>query len=87
MVSNSKIWVQTRLEPFRFTSHIDWTLVVACRTDTVNKSFPGSLLVDDFIHRLEIGLYSYGFTGDNSIGKGRNSDLCCDAVQLGQNAC
>lgn len=41
----------------------------AYRSDTVNKSFPGSLLVDDFIQRLEIGLFSYGFNGDNSIGK------------------
>lgn len=50
---------------------------LAARTDTVNKSFPGSLLVDDFIHRLEIGLYSYGFTGDNSIAC---TNLCRDEI-------
>ena len=51
-------------------------LALAFRSDTVNKSFPGSLLVDDFIHRLEIGLFSYGFNGDNSIGE-MHVDLLC----------
>jgi hypothetical protein len=35
----------------------------------VSEQFPGSLGVDDFIHRLEIGLFSYGFSGENSIGR------------------
>jgi len=42
----------------------------------VNESFPGSLGVDDFIHRLEIGLFSYGFSGENSIGG------CCTTLNF-----
>ena len=34
----------------------------------VTRHFPSSLGVDDFIARLEIALFAYGFTGDNSIG-------------------
>lgn len=34
----------------------------------VSKHFSSSMGVDDFIARLEIALFAYGFTGDNSIG-------------------
>lgn len=40
------------------------------RTRVVNSHFPTALGVDDFLHRLEIALYAYGFNGDNSIGEG-----------------
>ena len=39
------------------------------RTRVVNSHFPTALGVDDFLHRLEIALYAYGFNGDNSIGE------------------
>ena len=32
--------------------------------------FPSALGVDDFISRMEVALCGYGFTGENSIGKG-----------------
>lgn len=31
--------------------------------------FPTSLGVDDFISRVEVALWGYGFRGDNSIGE------------------
>jgi hypothetical protein len=43
----------------------------------VNEQFPGSLGLDDFIHRLEIGLFSYGFNGENSIAC---TNLCRDEI-------
>jgi hypothetical protein len=39
------------------------------RTRVVTQRFPGALAVDDFMLRLEIALYAYGFNGDNSIGE------------------
>lgn len=50
---------------------------LAQRGSVVNESFPGSLGVDDFIHRLEIGLFSYGFSGDNAIAC---TNLCRDEI-------
>jgi hypothetical protein len=50
---------------------------LAQRGSVVNESFPGSLGVDDFIHRLEIGLFSYGFSGENSIAC---TNLCRDEI-------
>lgn len=38
------------------------------RSRIVAQHFPTSLAIDDFLHRLEIALYAYGFNGDNSIG-------------------
>lgn len=32
---------------------------------------PASAGVDDFLHRMEIALFAYGFNGDNSIGEHR----------------
>lgn len=34
----------------------------------MNQYFPGSYGVDDFVHRLETALYSFGFNGDNTVG-------------------
>lgn len=45
------------------------------RNRVVASHFPTALGIDDFLHRLEIALYAYGFHGDNSIGKGRKSLL------------
>lgn len=38
------------------------------RAKVVNEYFPNAIGIDDFLHRLEIALYAYGFNGDNSIG-------------------
>ena len=40
-----------------------------CRAQRVSEHFPNSLGVDDFVHRLEIALYQFGFSGENSIGE------------------
>nr|AXF41556.1 LCI70 protein [Chlorella sp. ArM0029B] len=37
------------------------------RSHLVCQHFPGALGADDFMARLEIALYAYGFSGDNSI--------------------
>ena len=39
------------------------------RTKVVTNHFPTAMGIDDFLHRLEIALYAYGFNGDNAIGK------------------
>lgn len=41
---------------------------LTARTRRVAKHFPSAIGVDDFLNRLEIALFAYGFTGDNSIG-------------------
>lgn len=38
------------------------------RAKLVNQHFPNAIGIDDFLHRLEIALYAYGFSGDNAIG-------------------
>lgn len=38
------------------------------RAKVVNDYFPTAIGIDDFLHRLEIALYAYGFSGDNAIG-------------------
>ena len=38
------------------------------RTKVVVNHFNTAMGIDDFLHRLEIALYAYGFNGDNSIG-------------------
>jgi len=38
------------------------------RAKVVSDYFPTAIGIDDFLHRLEIALYAYGFSGDNSIG-------------------
>ena len=40
----------------------------AARAKAVQKHFETSLGMDDFMQRVEIALFAYGFTGDNSIG-------------------
>jgi hypothetical protein len=39
------------------------------RTRVVTRHFPTAMGIDDFLHRLEIALYAYGFNGDNAIGE------------------
>ena len=39
------------------------------RANAVQKHFPSSLGADDFMQRVEMALYAFGFTGDNSIGE------------------
>jgi hypothetical protein len=43
----------------------------------VAKHFPTALGVDDFINRLEVALFAYGFAGDNSIAM---TNLCRDEI-------
>ena len=39
------------------------------RAGHVTKHFPSALGVDDFMQRLEVALWGYGFQNDNSIGE------------------
>ena len=41
---------------------------LTARTRRIAKHFPTAIGVDDFLNRLEVALFAYGFTGDNSIG-------------------
>ena len=43
-------------------------LLLAGRAKAVQKQFETALGQDDFIQRVEMALFAYGFTGDNSIG-------------------
>ena len=45
------------------------------RTDAVSAHFPNSMLLDDFVHRMEIALYKDGFSADNTIGEPLISSL------------
>lgn len=49
------------------------------RNRVVTSHFPTSLGIDDFLHRLEIALYAYGFHGDNSIAM---VNLCRDEITV-----
>lgn len=42
---------------------------LTARTRRIAKHFPTAIGVDDFLNRLEVALFAYGFTGDNSIGE------------------
>jgi hypothetical protein len=53
---------------------------LAARTRSIRAHFPTALGVDDFLSRLEIALFSHGFTGENSIAM---SNLCRDEVTSG----
>ena len=35
----------------------------------MQKHFDGAMGADDFITRMEMALFAFGFTGDNSIGE------------------
>lgn len=39
------------------------------RARIITHHFPNALGVDDFMQRMEIALYAFGFSGDNSIGR------------------
>ncbi len=41
---------------------------LTARARRIAKHFPTAIGVDDFLNRLEVALFAYGFTGDNSIG-------------------
>ncbi|KAL6778576.1 LCIB1 [Auxenochlorella protothecoides x Auxenochlorella symbiontica] len=49
------------------------------RTRIITHHFPSALGVDDFMQRMEIALYAFGFSGDNSIAM---VNLCRDEVTL-----
>ena len=40
------------------------------RANAVQKHFGSALGADDFMQRVEMALFAFGFTGDNSIGEG-----------------
>jgi len=46
-------------------------LTHAGRTATIQKYFETAMGADDFIQRVEMALYAFGFTGENSIGECR----------------
>lgn len=52
---------------------------LAKRQAEVRKFFPTAFHVDDFMHRLEIALYAYGFTGGNTIAC---TNLCRDEITI-----
>ncbi len=41
----------------------------AGRAAQVQKHFESAIGADDFIQRVEMALYAFGFTGENSIGE------------------
>ena len=49
------------------------------RTRRITQHFPSALGIDDFLHRLEIALYAYGFKSENSIAM---VNLCRDEITL-----
>ena len=55
-------------------------IYLAARTREIRKHFPTALGVDDFLSRLEVALFSYGFTGENAIAM---SNLCRDEITSG----
>jgi hypothetical protein len=55
-------------------------IYLAARTREIRKHFPTALGVDDFLSRLEVALYAYGFTGENAIAM---SNLCRDEITSG----
>ena len=44
-------------------------MYLSIRNRAVNRHFDGSIPVDDFMSRVEMQLWSHGFSGENSIGK------------------
>lgn len=55
------------------------------RAKLVNDHFESAIGIDDFLHRLEIALYAYGFNGDNSIGKGSILYAMCSSLDISPN--
>ncbi|KAL4439983.1 hypothetical protein ABPG75_002984 [Micractinium tetrahymenae] len=60
--------------PAKETSEVEY---LTARVTTVADEFPGAIGADDFIQRVEIALYGFGFSGDNSIAM---VNLCRDEV-------
>jgi hypothetical protein len=58
------------------------------RANAVQKHFESALGADDFMQRVEMALYAFGFTGDNSIGEGwwlaSGADWAATRVELQQ---
>ncbi|EIE22504.1 hypothetical protein COCSUDRAFT_16853 [Coccomyxa subellipsoidea C-169] len=50
---------------------------LTARTRRVAQHFPTALGLDDFLNRLEIALFAYGFTGENCIAM---SNMCRDEI-------
>lgn len=52
-------------------------LYMAGRVAQVRQHFPSALSVDDFMHRVEMCAFSFGFSGDNTIAM---TCLCRDEI-------
>ena len=63
---------QTGLQPLIGRQKVDMyaeQAYLTARTRRIAQHFPTAIGVDDFLNRLEVALFAYGFTGDNSIGR------------------
>ena len=61
------------------TLHHPGAGVAAGRAKAVQQHFESALGQDDFINRVEMALYAFGFTGDNSIGESSARGAVCGA--------
>ncbi len=43
-------------------------VLCAARANKVQEQFSNAMGADDFMQRVEMALYAFGFNGDNSIG-------------------
>jgi hypothetical protein len=50
-------------------------LLPAGRANAVQKHFSSALGADDFMQRVEMALFAFGFTGENSIGKNHHHGI------------
>lgn len=55
-------------------------IYMTSRATTINKFFPGSLDVHDYVQRLDIALQAYGFDGNNSIGTTLTKLVTCECT-------
>ena len=63
---------QTGVQPLIGRQKVDMyaeQAYLTARTRRIAQHFPTAIGVDDFLNRLEVALFAYGFTGDNSIGR------------------
>ncbi|CAK0781496.1 hypothetical protein CVIRNUC_005388 [Coccomyxa viridis] len=71
---------QTGLQPLIGRQKVDMyaeQAYLTARTRRIAQHFPTAIGVDDFLNRLEVALFAYGFTGDNSIAM---SNMCRDEI-------
>ncbi len=66
-------------EPLKAYQYTEQAYLTA-RTRRVAQYFPRALGLDDFLNRLEIALFAYGFTGENCIGKHKHYSSCLTSL-------